>query len=175
MVKYTMDILSIPNYYIKKGDPTGTVTGRSQGIAHTTSRICSRRNATRRTTWLSKTGSLAMKKFRKNMLEAGLDEEMCREMDKLADEDHTYHLNSDECRVYLNNGWIRSNTVGSDTMPVWHRTDFKQALSALRQLKNQEDSSLAKMAKFFLILVELARIMVDTLFLRKSPRRCIHY
>ena len=60
-VKYTMDILSIPNYYIKKGDPTGTVTGRSQGTANTTSRIRSRRNATRRTTWLSKTGSLAMK------------------------------------------------------------------------------------------------------------------
>ena len=37
--------------------------------------------------------------------------------------------------------WIRSNTVGSDTMPVRHRADFKQALSTLRQLKHQEDTA----------------------------------
>ena len=80
-------------------------------------------------------------KFRKNMFDAGRDEKMCREMDKVADEDYTHHLNSDEFRVYRNNWWIRSNTVGSDTMPVRHRTDFKQALSALLQPKNQEDTA----------------------------------
>ena len=80
-------------------------------------------------------------KFRKNIFDAGRDEEMCREMDKLADEDDTHHLNSDEFRVNLYNWWSRSNTVGSDTMPVRHRTDFKQALSTLRQLKNQEDTA----------------------------------
>ena len=56
-VQYTMDLLSIPNYYIKKGRPTGTVTGRSQGTASTTSRIRSRRNAKRSSTWVSTTGS----------------------------------------------------------------------------------------------------------------------
>ena len=40
-----------------------------------------------------------------------------------------------------NNWWIRSNTVGSDTMPVRHRADFKQSLSTLRQLKHQEDTA----------------------------------
>ena len=44
-IKYTMDLLSIPNYYIKKGDPTGTVTGRSQWTENTTSPIRSRRSA----------------------------------------------------------------------------------------------------------------------------------
>ena len=44
-VQYTMDLLSIPNYYIKKGRPHGTVTGRSQGITSTASRSRSRRNA----------------------------------------------------------------------------------------------------------------------------------
>ena len=43
-VKYTLDLLSIPNYY-KKGRLTGTVTERSRGITSTTSRIRSRRNA----------------------------------------------------------------------------------------------------------------------------------
>ena len=60
---------------------------------------------------------------------------------KLANEDHAHLITEEEIRVYRNNWWIRSNTVGSDTMPVRHRADFKQALSTLRQLKNQEDTA----------------------------------
>ena len=80
-------------------------------------------------------------KFRKNMLDTGRTEEICREMDKLADEDHTHHITPEEISVYRNNWWIRSNTVGSDTMPVRHRLDFKQALLTLRQLKDKEDAA----------------------------------
>ena len=36
---------------------------------------------------------------------------------------------------------MRSNFVGSDTMPIRHRPDFKQALSTLRRLKNAEDQA----------------------------------
>ena len=60
-------------------------------------------------------------------------------MDKLANEDHTHHITPDEIRVYRNNWWIRSNFVGPDSMPVRHRAAFKEALSTLRHLKNQED------------------------------------
>ena len=74
-------------------------------------------------------------KFRKNMVDIGRNEELCREMDKLANEDHTHHITPDEVRVYRNNWWIFSNIVSSDTMPVRHRPDFKQALTSLRQLK----------------------------------------
>ena len=80
-------------------------------------------------------------KFRKNMFDVGRNAEICREMDKLANEDHTHHITPEEIRVYRNNWWIRSDTVGSDTMPVRHRADVKQALSTLRQLKNQEDTA----------------------------------
>ena len=59
-VQYTMDLLSIPDYYIKKGHPTGTVTGRSQGITSTTSRIRSRRSAKRSTTMVSTIDSYEM-------------------------------------------------------------------------------------------------------------------
>ena len=44
----------------------------------------------------------------------------------MADEDHTRHVTPEEIRVYRNNWWIRSNTVGSDTMLVRHQVDFKQ-------------------------------------------------
>ena len=79
--------------------------------------------------------------FRKTMLELGRTEEVNREMDKMANEDHTHHITAEEISVCRNNWWIRSNFVGSDTMPVRHRADFKEALSTLRRLKNQEDQA----------------------------------
>ena len=96
-------------------------------------------------------------KFRKNMFDTGRTEEMCRKMDELANEDHTHHLTPEEIRGYRANWWIRSNKVRSDTMPVRHRPDFKQALSTLRQLKDQHQQ---RVTKLFLVLVELARILV---------------
>ena len=75
------------------------------------------------------------------MIEMGRTEEVTREMDKLANEDHTHHITAEETSVCRNNWWIRSNFVGSDTMPVRHRADFKEALSTLRRLKNQEDQA----------------------------------
>ena len=68
-------------------------------------------------------------RFRKTIIEIGRTEEVCREMDKLANEGHTHHAVAEEISVYRNNWWIRSNFVGSDTMPVRHRADFKEALS----------------------------------------------
>ena len=136
-VKYTLDLLSFPITTSRKGDPTGTVTGRSPGITSTSPRIRSRRNAS----WGIHDRFIRDEKFRKNMIDIGRNEEICREMDKLANEDHTHRITEEEIRVYRNNWWIRSNIVSSDTMPVRHRTDFKQALTTLRQLKNQEDTA----------------------------------
>ena len=50
-------------------------------------------------------------------------------MDRLAYEDHTHIATEEEIDVFRGNWWIRSNFVGSDTMPVRHRPDFKKALS----------------------------------------------
>ena len=75
------------------------------------------------------------------MIELGSTEEVIREMDKLANEDHTHIATEEELDVYRSNWWIRSNFVGSDTMPIRHRLDFKEALSTLRRLKNAEDQA----------------------------------
>ena len=136
-VKYTLDLLSIPNYYIKKGRPHGHRYGKKPGDHEYFTA-----NSLKKKFYLGiHDRFIRDEKFRKNMFDVGRTEEMCREMDKLADEDHTHHITPEEIRVYRNNWWIRSNTVGSDTMPVRHRPDFKQALSTLRQLKNQEDTA----------------------------------
>ena len=62
------------------------------------------------------------------MIELGRSEEVILEMDRLANEDHTHIATEEELDVYRGNWWIRSNFVGSDTMPVRHRPDFKKAL-----------------------------------------------
>ena len=95
-------------------------------------------------------------RFRKNMIELSRSEEICREMDKLANEDHTHHITPDEIRVYRNNWCIRSNFVGSDTMPV-----FQRSIVYLATPQEPRGSGLLpKLAKLFLILVELARFLV---------------
>ena len=76
------------------------------------------------------------------MLELGRTEEVIREMDRLANEDHTHIATEEELDVYPGNWWIRSNFVGSDTMPIRHRPDFKKALSTLHRLKKAEDKAL---------------------------------
>ena len=140
-VQYTMDRLSNPNYYIQKGRLHGHPYGKKPGdheyyIANSLKKKCKKRNFLG-----THDRFIRDEKFRKNMFDVGRTEEICREMDKLANEDHTQHITPEEIRVYRNIWWIRSNTVGSDTMPVRHRDDFKQALTTLRQLENQEDQS----------------------------------
>ena len=123
-----------------KVDPTVTATGRRWSrIPHFKSQLqkkCKKRGYLNihdrfiRDTW-----------FRKTMLELGRTEEVIREMDKLANEDHTYIATEEELNVYRGNWWIRSNFVGSDTMPIRHRPDFKKALSTLHRLKKAEDEA----------------------------------
>ena len=52
------------------------------------------------------------------MIDIGRNEEICREMDKLANEDHTHSITEEEIRVYRNNWWIRSNILSSDATNV---------------------------------------------------------
>ena len=76
------------------------------------------------------------------MIENGRDEDVCRQWDALADEDHTHHLTPQEHYHYKSNWWLHSNKTGSNTVPVKHRPDFKQALSTLQQLKQKEEGAL---------------------------------
>ena len=140
-VKSVLDLFSIPNFYIRKGRPHGHRYGKKEGDQeyHTANQLqkkCKKRQFLSihdrfiRDTW-----------FRKTMLELGRTEEVIREMDRLANEDHTHIATEEELDVYRGNWWIRSNFVGSDTMPIRHRPDFKKALSTLHRLKKAEDKA----------------------------------
>ena len=137
-IKSVLDLFSILNFYIRKGRPHGHRYGKKEGDQeyHTANQLqkkCKKRQFLSihdrfiRDAW-----------FRKTMIELGRTEEVIREMDKLANEDHTHIATEEELNVFRSNWWIRSNFVGSDTMPIRHRPDFKEALSTLRRLKNAE-------------------------------------
>ena len=140
-VKYTMDLLSIPCFYITKGRTHGHRCGKKPGdrayyIANSLKKRCKKKG------FMGKHDRFIRDEtFRKKMYDEKRDEEMLREMDILADEDHTHHLASEESKAYSNIWWLRSNTIGSETKPVRHRLDFKQAVSASRQLKSQEEAA----------------------------------
>ena len=140
-IKSVLDLFSIPNFYIRKGRPHGHRYGKKEGDKeyHTANQLqkkCRKRGYNNihdrfiRDTW-----------FRKSMLEMDRTEEVIREMDRLANEDHTHIATEEELDVYRGNLWIRSNFVGSDTMPIRHRPDFKKSLSTLHRLKKAEDKA----------------------------------
>ena len=138
-IKYTMDLLSIPDYVIKKGRPHGHRYGKKPGdrehyIANQLKTKCKKKFFQG-----IHDRFIRDEQFRNRMIENGRDEDVCRQMDALADEDHTHHLTPQEYFYYKSNWWLRSNKTGSDTVPVQRRSDFKQALSTLQQLKQKEE------------------------------------
>ena len=84
-IKYTMDLLSIPNYYIKKGRPHGHRYGKKPGdiILHR-----SLKKEVQKEEFL---GYPRLIQCETKSSESGRTEEICRQMDDLADEDHTHH------------------------------------------------------------------------------------
>ena len=112
-IKYTMDLLCIPNYYIKKGRPHGHRYGKTPGdreyhIANSLKKKCKKKY------YLGiHDRFIRDEKFRKNMIEIGRTEEICRQMDDLADEGHTHHLTPEEnWRLQrLIGGFVRTKLV----------------------------------------------------------------
>ena len=91
-IKSVLDLFSFPNFYIRKGRPHGHRYGKKEGDQeyHTASQLqkkCKKRQFLSihdrfiRDAW-----------FRKTMIELGRTEEVIREMDKLAHEEHTHTL-----------------------------------------------------------------------------------
>ena len=136
-----MDLLSVPDYFIKKGRPLGHRYKKKPGdkeycIAHQLKKKCKQKYYQGIHDRLIRDD-----KFRRNLIEIGRTEDLCRQLDDPADEDHTHHLTPQEVGNYKSSWWIRSNKIGSDTMPIRHRSDLKQALSTLRQLKEKEEEA----------------------------------
>ena len=73
------------------------------------------------------------------MVEVGRSEQITKEMDQLASEDHTYKATKEEIDVYRGNWWIHTNVAHFDSVPTRYEPEFKNALSTMRRLKRAED------------------------------------
>ena len=102
-IQYTMDLFSIPDYYIKKGRPHGHRHGKKPEdkeyyIAHQLKKKCKKK-------YFQGIHDRFVRddKFRRNIIEIGRTEDLCRQMDDLANEDHTHCLTPQEVDNYKSN------------------------------------------------------------------------
>ena len=108
-VKYTMDLLSLPEHVIKKGRPHGHRYGKKTGykeyyLANQLKKKCKKKKFQG-----IHDRFLRVNEFRVRMIEHNRDEAGCRRWDVLADEDHTYHLSEKEYFYHKNKSWLHSN------------------------------------------------------------------
>ena len=136
-IVYTMDLLSIPKYVIKKGRPHGHRYGKlpednEYHLAHNLKKRCKKRD---------NKGILDRflrdHVFRERMIEHYRDEDVCRAWDVLTEQDHTYHMSEAEYFHYRENWWITLNKSGNTAKTFRKRSDFNQVLSTLNRLHQE--------------------------------------
>ena len=88
-IKLVLDLFSIHHYYIRKGRPHGHRYGKKEGDQeyHTANQL--QKKCKKREFLSIHDRFIRDERFRKSMIELGRTEEVIREMDKLANEDHT--------------------------------------------------------------------------------------
>ena len=175
-IEYTLDLLSIPEYVIKKGRPHGHRYGKAPEkneyyLANNLKKGC----ITRKYTGIHDR-FLRDPVFRERMLENKRDEDVDRKWDDLADEDYTYRMSESEYFHHRQNWWISLKKSGNTTESVRKRSHFNQALSTLNRLHQEavglEVPAMEAGIEFFLHLVAMERILVVFLRIqRKSIKR----
>ena len=102
MIHEVGNLFSIPDYYIKKGRLHGHRYGKKPGdkeyIGHQLKKKCKKK-------YFQGIHDRFVRddKFRGNMIEIGRTEDLCRQMDDLADEDDTHQLTPQEIDNYKSN------------------------------------------------------------------------
>ena len=137
VIEYTLDLLSIPEYVIKKGRPHGHRYGKTSEkkkyhLVHNLKKRCIKRGFTG-----IHDRFLRDHVFHKRMLEHDRDEDVCRNWDNLAEQDFTYRVSGPEYFHYRQNWWISLNKSGDTGGPLRNRSDFNQALSTLNRLHRE--------------------------------------
>ena len=135
----TLDSFSIANFYIRKDRPRGHRYGKAPGCkeyhtAHQLAKKCRKKGYDS-----IYDRYIRDKFFRSAMIEHSRTEQVILEMDKLANENHSFKVSKNEIEFYRGNWWLHSNVTRDETMPVRHEPGFKEALSTMQRLKRAED------------------------------------
>ena len=107
VIQCTLDLLSVPNYVIKKGRPRE----KHFNVIHDR--------------------FLKDPEFRASQLEHDRDEEVCIKMDDLADKGFSHYMTESEYFRY------KQNCGSGNTGPLRNRSGFNQSLSALNRLHQE--------------------------------------
>ena len=166
-IQCTLDLLSIQNYVIKNGRPHGhrygkTTEQRDYHIAHNLRKRCSKRDYQG-----IHHRFVNDPEFRASQLEHDRTEEVCIQMDEVAQKDFRHHMTQAEYFRYRKNWWISLNNSGRSG-PLKDRSDFNEALSPLNR-PHQESGEVSKMApiiEFFLQLVAMERFLVELMIVQ---------
>ena len=138
-ISSTLDSFSIPSFYIRKDRPRGHRYGKAPGCKeyHTANQLAKKCRKKKYDSIHDR--FIRDKNFRKAMIEVGRTEQIIIEMDKLANEDHTYTASREEIEFYRGNWWIHTNVAHVDSIPTRYEPEFKSALSTMHRLKRTED------------------------------------
>ena len=139
-IECTLDLLSIPEYVIKKGRPHGhrygkTAEKKEYHLVHN----LKKRDASKENSQGSMIVSCEIMFFffRKRMIQHDRDEDVCLKWDDLAEQDFTYQMSESEYFHCRQNWWISLNKSGDTGGPLRNRSDFNQALSTLNRLHRE--------------------------------------
>ena len=81
--------------------------------------------------------------YRDSQLKIGWTEQKCIEMDKLAQEDHSYRPSSDEFQRYQKHWYLTLNTSGKNA-PMQLRSDFRAAVAIMNRLHRESGEERAE-------------------------------
>ena len=131
--QWRLDAFSIQNHVIKKERPCGarhdkTEAQKEHFVAHNARRRCLKKNYEG-----IHDRFLRVPVYRNSQLKIGWTEEKCIEMDKLAQENHSYGPASEEFERYKKNWYITLNKSGRNA-PMKLRSDFREALTEKHRL-----------------------------------------
>ena len=131
-----LDVLSIPNYVIKKGRPRGARHGKTEAqkehfIAHNARKRCIKKNFKGIHDRFQKD-----LRYRNAQLKAGRTEEKCIELDELARKEFTYRPSPEEFERYKKTWSISLNTSGRNA-PMKLRSDFSEAVAKMHRLHRE--------------------------------------
>ena len=146
-ISAVLDTFSMANFYMRKHRPHGHKHGKAPGCKH-----CWTANHLEKKRRKKKYDSIhdryiRDKTFRNSMIEVGRSEQMIKEMDKLASEDHTCKTNKEEIEFYRGN-WFRTHKV---------RTGIQECVvTNATPEANREQKETRNIGTKFLILVFLA-------------------
>ena len=163
-IRYTINLFSIPEYVIKKVRPHEQRYGKKPGERDYFTANQLKKKCKKKFFQGIHDRFIRDETFRNRMIENGRDEDVCRQWDVLADEDNTHHLTPQEYYHYKSNWWLTSNKTGSNTVPVEHRPDFKQALSTFGAIETKRRRSPQKPTMgteffFFFFMVRYGKVL----------------